>query len=59
MTEKGKLKTPTYKNGEPVASWRTFESEKEAINFAKEYDLDNIIILCKYVQSKEVSYRID
>lgn len=59
ITEKGKLKTPSYQNGEPVASWRTFKSEREAIDFAKEYNLDNFVILTKYTQPKEVSYRID
>lgn len=59
LTEKGKLKTPNYQNGEPVASWRTFKSEKEAIDFSKEYDLDNIIILTKYTQSKEITNRFD
>jgi len=59
LTEKGKLKTPLYQTGEPVASWRTFKSESEAIAFIKEYDLDNVIILTKFLQPKEVSYRID
>jgi hypothetical protein len=59
LTEKGKLKTPLYQTGEPVASWRTFKSESEAIDFIKEYELDNVIILTKFLQSKEVSYRID
>ena len=59
VTEKGKLKTPNYQNGEPVASWRTFPSEKEAIIFAKEYDLDNFVILTKYVQEKETIKRFD
>jgi hypothetical protein len=59
LTEKGKLKTPTYQNGEPVASWRTFKSEKEAIDFAKEYDLDDFIILTKYIQPKEINQRFD
>ena len=59
VTEKGKLKTPNYQNGEPVASWRTFNSESEAIAFAKEYNLDNFVILTKYTQPKDVSYRLD
>lgn len=59
ITEKGKLKTPTYQNGEPVASWRTFASEKEALEFAKEYDLDNFVILTKYTQLKEITQRFD
>jgi hypothetical protein len=59
LTEKGKLKTPLYQTGEPVASWRTFKSESEAIAFIKEYDLDNVIIFTKFSQPKEVSYRID
>ena len=59
VTEKGKLKTPKYANGEPVAFWRTFKSESEALEFAKEYDLDNFVILTKYVQSKEITERFD
>ena len=59
LTEKGKLKTPTYKNGEPVACWRTFLSEAEAINFAKEYEIDNFIILTKYMQQKGLSYGVE
>jgi len=59
VTEKGKLKTPKYQTGEPVASWRTFRSESEALEFAKEYDLDNFVILTKYVQSKEITERFD
>lgn len=59
VTEKGKLKTPSYKNGEPVAVWRTFKSEKEAIDFAKEYDLDNFVILTKYMQPREITNRFD
>jgi hypothetical protein len=59
LTEKGKLKTPSYQNGEPVASWRTFKSESEAIDFVKEYELDNVIILTKIRQIKDISNRID
>jgi hypothetical protein len=59
LTEKGKLKTPNYQNGEPVASWRTFTSEKEAIDFGIEYNLDNFVILTKYVQEKETTKRFD
>jgi hypothetical protein len=59
ITEKGKLKTPRYPSGEPVASWRTFKSEKEAIDFAKEYDLNDFVVLVKYTQSKEIVDRID
>jgi hypothetical protein len=59
LTEKGKLKTPSYQNGEPVASWRTFTSESEAIDFIKEYELDNVIILTKVRQIKNISNRID
>ena len=59
LTEKGKLKTPSYQSGEPVASWRTFMSESEAINFIKEYQIDDVIILTKIKQSRDVSYRID
>jgi hypothetical protein len=59
VTEKGKLKTPNYQNGEPVASWRIFKSEKEAIDFAKEYDLDDFVILTKYTQPKETTDRFD
>jgi hypothetical protein len=59
LTEKGKLKTPLYQNGEPVASWRTFTSESEAINFIKEYEIDDVIILTKIKQSRDTSYRID
>ena len=59
LTEKGKLKTPSYQNGEPVASWRTFTSESEAINFIKEYEIDDVIILTKIKQSRDISYRID
>jgi hypothetical protein len=59
LTEKGKLKTPLYQNGEPVASWRTFKSESEAIDFIKEYELDNVLILTKIRQIKEISNRID
>ena len=53
LTEKGKLKTPRYKNGDEVKPWRTFKTEKEAIEFVKEYELDNIIILTKLVQPKD------
>jgi hypothetical protein len=59
LTEKGKLKTPHYKNGELVAPWRTFQSEKEAAEFVKEYELDNVIIFTKFVQSKENIYGVD
>ena len=59
ITEKGKLKTPTYQSGEPVASWRTFASEKEALEFAKEYNLDNFVILTKYTQPKGITQRFD
>ncbi len=59
LTEKGKLKTPSYQNGEPVANWRTFTSESEAIDFIKEYELDNVIILIKIRQIKHISDRID
>ena len=59
VTEKGKLKTPTYKTGEPVASWRTFQSESEALKFAKEYEIDNFVILTKYMQQKDLSYGVD
>jgi hypothetical protein len=59
LTEKGKLKTPSYKNGETVAPWRTFLSESEAIDFAKEYELDNFIILTKYMQRKDFYYGVD
>jgi hypothetical protein len=59
LTEKGKLKTPSYQNGEPVASWRTFTSESEAIDFIKEYEIDDVIILTKVRQIKNISNRID
>lgn len=59
LTEKGKLKTPYYQTGEPVASWRTFLSEKEALKFAVEYKIDNFVILEKYVQPKEMHYPVD
>ena len=59
ITEKGKFKTPNYQSGEPVASWRTFKSESEAISFAKEYKLDNFVILTKYVQPKDIPYRLN
>jgi hypothetical protein len=59
VTEKGKLKTPSYGSGEPVAYWRTFRTESEALEFAKEYNLDNFVILAKYTQSKEVTQRFD
>ena len=59
LTEKGKLKTPSYQNGEPIARWRSFTSESEAIDFIKEYELDNVIILTKIRQIKEISNRID
>jgi hypothetical protein len=59
LTEKGKLKTPSYQNGEPIASWRSFTSESEAIDFIKEYELDNVIILTKIRQIKEIMNRID
>jgi len=59
ITENGRLKTPKYQSGEPVASWRTFKSEREAIEFAKEYDLNDFVILVKYTQSKEIVDRID
>jgi hypothetical protein len=57
VTEKGKLKTPKYASGEPVAFWRTFRSE--ALEFAEEFDLDNFVILTKYVQRKEITQRFD
>ena len=59
LTEKGKLKTPSYQNGEPVASWRTFMSESEAIDFIKEYEIDDVMILTKIRQIKNISNRID
>jgi hypothetical protein len=59
LTEKGKLKTPSYQNGELVASWRTFTSESEAIDFIKEYEIDDVIILTKVRQIKNISNRID
>ena len=59
LTEKGKLKTPSYQNGEPVASWRTFTSESETIDFIKEYEIDDVIILTKVRQIKNISNRID
>jgi hypothetical protein len=59
LTEKGKLKTPSYQNGEPVASWRTFTSESEAIDFIKEYEIDDVMILTKVRQIKNISNRID
>jgi hypothetical protein len=59
VTEKGKLKTPLYQNGEPVASWRSFTSESEAIDFIKEYEIDNVIILTKIRQIKNLSNRIE
>jgi hypothetical protein len=59
LTEKGKLKTPSYQNGQPVASWRSFTSESEAIAFIKEYELDNVMILTKIRQIKHISDRID
>jgi hypothetical protein len=59
LTEKGKLKTPSYQNGEPVASWRTFTSESEAIDFIKEYEIDDVMILTKIRQIKNLSNRID
>jgi hypothetical protein len=59
LTEKGKLKTPSYQNGEPVANWRSFKSESEAIDFIKEYELDNVIILTKIRQIKDTTNRID
>ena len=59
LTEKGKLKTPSYQNGEPVANWRSFTSESEAIDFIKEYELDNVIILTKIRQIINLSNRID
>jgi hypothetical protein len=59
LTEKNKLKTPSYQNGEPVASWRTFTSESEAIDFIKEYEIDDVMILTKIRQIKNISNRID
>lgn len=59
VSEKGKLKTPNYQSGEPVASWRTFKSEAEAIEFIKEYELDNIVVLTKYMQPKGIDERFD
>lgn len=59
LTERGKLKTPLYQNGEPVASWRTFTSESEAIDFIKEYEIDDVMILTKIRQIKNLSNRID
>jgi len=58
LTEKGKLKTPSYQNGQPVASWRSFTSESEAIAFIKEYELDNVMILTKIRQIKHISDKI-
>lgn len=59
LTEKGKLKTPNYHTGEPVASWRTFLSEKEAMDFIKEYKLDNVLIFTKYIQPKETNHTFE
>ncbi len=59
LTERGKLKTPLYQSGEPVASWRTFTSESEAIDFIKEYEIDDVMILTKIRQIKNLSNRID
>ena len=59
VSEKGKLKTPNYQSGEPVASWRTFKSEAEAIDFIKEYELDNVVVLTKYIQPKGIDERFD
>lgn len=59
LTEKGKLKTPYYNDGCPVKPWRTFKTEKEAVEFIKEYRLDNVIIFTKLVQPKEITYRAD
>ena len=59
LSEKGKLKTPRYKNGDEVKPWRTFKSEKEAVEFVKEYELDNVLVFAKLVQSRETTYRVD
>ena len=59
LTEKGKLKTPLYQTGDPVANWRTFTSESEAIAFIKEYEIDDVIILTKVRQIKNLLNRID
>jgi len=60
LTEKGKLKSPNYTNGEPVASWRFFKSEKEALDFIKEYDLNDVIIMTKLVQpEQEIKQRFE
>jgi hypothetical protein len=59
LTEKGKFKTPMYQNGEPVACWRSFKSEREAIDFIKEYELNDVMILMRYVQPKEDTLSYD
>lgn len=59
ITENGRLKTPNYQSGEPVAFRKTFASEKEALEFAEECYLDNFVILTKYTQPKEITQRFD
>jgi hypothetical protein len=59
LSEKGKLKTPCYNDGSPVKPWRTFKTEKEAVEFIREYRLDNVLIFAKFVQYKENIYGVD
>jgi len=60
LTEKGKLKTPLYPSGESVASWRTFKSEKDALEFVKEYDLNDVVVLARFIQPQpEITQRFD
>jgi hypothetical protein len=59
LSEKGKLETPYYNDGCPVKPWRTFKTEKEAVEFIREYGLDNVLIFAKFVQPKENIYGVD
>jgi len=59
LSDKGKFKPAVYPNGEMVAPWRMFKSERELLKFADEYGVDNFVIITKYMQDKEIKNRID
>jgi hypothetical protein len=60
LTSKGKLKTPLYDDGQPVAEWRTFKSESDALEFVKLYELNDILILPRFVNPvEEIHERFD
>jgi hypothetical protein len=59
LSAKGKLKTPKYDDGTPVAEWRIFNSEAEAIKFAEEFNLKNFTVLHKYIQVENIQRIIE